>query len=120
MVFGALGVSALTTYLTQQVTAHARDVLAALHTAPLRGIAATCAAAAGRNAQVLRACVGQQSPTMGLNDTFMLLLMVCAVFAVLALFVGRDPAIEAVKRAKRAPDSGKSEEQVEERVPALS
>jgi EmrB/QacA subfamily drug resistance transporter len=114
MVFGALGVSALTTYLTQQVTTHAHDALAALHTSPLTGVAATCAAGAGRNAQVLRACVGQHSATMGLNDTFMLLLIVCAMFAALALFVGRDPAIEAAKRAEEC------EEQVEERILVMS
>ena len=114
MVFGAVGVSALTTYLTQQATAHANDALAALHASPLTGVAATCAANAGRNAQVLRACVGQHIATMGLNDTFMLLLIVCAVFAAMALFVGRDPAIEAAKRAKG------DEEKVEERILVMS
>ena len=83
----------------------------------MTGVAATCTATAGRNAQVLRACVGQHVATMGLNDTFMLILIVCAAFAALALFVGRDPAIEAAKRAKRATESG---EQVEERVPVMS
>ena len=114
MVFGALGVSALTTYLTQQAASHANDVLAALHTSPLTGVAATCAAGAGRNAQVLRVCVGQHIATMGLNDTFMLLLIVCAVFAALALFVGRDPALEAAKRAEEC------EEQVEKRILVMS
>jgi len=106
--------SALTTYLTQQAAAHANDVLAALHTSPLTGVAATCAATAGRNAQVLKACVGQQVSTMALNDTFVLVLIVCAVCVALALFVGRDPAIEAAKRA------GESEEQVEEKAPVMS
>ena len=100
MVFSALGVSALTTYLTQQAMAHANDVAAALHTFPLTGVAATCVAAAGRNVPALRVCVGQHVTTMGLNDTFLLILILCAVCAVLALFVGRDPAIEAAKRAR--------------------
>ena len=114
MVFGALGVSALTTYLTQQAAAHANDVLAALHTSPLTGVAATCASVAGRNAQVLKACVGQQVSTMALNDTFVLVLIVCAVCVALALFVGRDPAVEAAKRA------GESGELVEEKAPVMS
>ncbi len=114
MVFGALGVSALTTYLTQQAAAHANDVLAALHTSPLTGVAATCASAAGKNAQVLKACVGQQVSTMALNDTFVLVLIVCAVCVALALFVGCDPAVEAAKRA------GESGELVEEKAPVMS
>ncbi len=51
---------------------------------------------------------------MALNDTFVLVLIVCAVCVALALFVGRDPAIEAAKRA------GESEEQVEEKAPVMS
>jgi len=37
---------------------------------------------------------------MGFNDTFLLVLIVCGAAVMLALFVGRDPAIEAAKRAK--------------------
>ncbi len=47
---------------------------------------------------------------MGLNDTFMLVLIVSAICAVLALFLGRDPAIEAAKRVKESAE--KFEEQV--------
>jgi EmrB/QacA subfamily drug resistance transporter len=115
MVFSALGVSVLTTYLTQQTVAHANNVVAALHTLPLTGVAATCVAAAGRNVSVLRVCIGQNATTMGLNDTFLLVLIVCAVCAVLALFVGRDPAIEAAKRAKERGEMVETE-----KVPALS
>jgi len=110
MVFGALGVSVLTTYLTQQATAYAANVVASLHTVPLTGVAATCATTAGSNVSALKVCIGQYATTAGLNDTFMLVLIVSAVCAVLALFLGRDPAIEAAKRAK---ESG---EKVEERV----
>jgi hypothetical protein len=38
---------------------------------------------------------------MGLNDTFWLSLIGCVICTVLALFVGRDPAIEAAKEAKK-------------------
>jgi hypothetical protein len=115
MVFSALGVSVLTTYLTQQTVAHANNVVAALHTLPLTGVAATCVATAGRNVSALKVCIGQNATTMGLNDTFLLVLIVCAVCAVLALFVGRDPAIEAAKRAKERGEIVETE-----RIPVAS
>jgi hypothetical protein len=37
---------------------------------------------------------------MGLNDTFLFALIGCAVCTVLALFLGRDPAIEAARAAE--------------------
>jgi hypothetical protein len=40
-----------------------------------------------------------------------------SLIVALGLFVGRDPAIEAAKRARRAMERG---EQVEERVPVMS
>src|SRR5260370_41636426 len=45
------------------------------------------------NASALKVCIGQHVATMALNDTFMLVLILCAIYAALALFVGRDPAI---------------------------
>jgi hypothetical protein len=36
---------------------------------------------------------------MGLNDTFTALMVGCAAAALLALLLGRDPAVEAAKRA---------------------
>ena len=89
VVFGAVGVAVLTTYLTQQATAHVKDV------------AASCALQAGPHGLALHACVVQHATTIGLNDTFMLSLIGCIICAVLALFVGRDPALEAAKAARR-------------------
>jgi len=103
--FGALGVAVLTTYLTQQTTTHASDIVAGLKTQPLSGVAATCAAQAGHNAQALTACVTQHAVTMGMNDTFLFSLIGCAICVVLAFFVGRDPAVEAAKAAKAKGDS---------------
>jgi EmrB/QacA subfamily drug resistance transporter len=97
---GALGVAVLTTYLTQQGTNHAKDIAAGFATHPISGVAATCVQQAGQNAQALQACVAQHAATMGLNDTFMFTLVGCAICAVLALFLGRDPAIEAARAAK--------------------
>ena len=100
--FGAIGVAVLTTYLTQQSTTHAKDIAAGLATRPLSGVAATCVQQVGLHAQaLLQVCVGQHAATMGLNDTFLFSLIGCAICTGLAFFVGRDPAIEAAKRAKK-------------------
>jgi hypothetical protein len=45
--------------------------------------------------------VTQHVITMGLNDTFMFSLIGCAICALLALFLGRDPALEAARQAKK-------------------
>lgn len=102
VVFGAVGVSVLTTYLTQQGIAHGKDIAAALQTRPLSGVAATCVGQAGPHVQALQACVTQHALTMGMNDTFVFCLIGCVVCTVLAFFVGRDPAIEAAKKAKKS------------------
>ncbi len=100
-VFGAIGVAAFTTYLTQQSTAHAKDIAAGFLTRPPGGVAATCLAQVGQHAPALQACVAQHALTMGLNDTFLLSLIGCVLCTVLALFLGRDPALEAAKQAKK-------------------
>ncbi len=99
-IFGAMGVAVLTTYLTQQGTNHAKDIASGFLTRPPSGVAATCVQQAGQHAQALQACVAQHAATIGLNDTFMFALVGCAICAVLALFLGRDPAIEAARAAK--------------------
>jgi MFS family permease len=101
MVFGALGVAVLTTYLTQQGGNHATDIKAGFATRPPSGVALTCIQHVGQNAQALQDCVVQYAVTMGLNDTFWLSLIGCVVCTVLALFVGRDPAIEAAREARK-------------------
>jgi len=89
-VFNAVGVAVLTSYLTQQTTTHLKEATA------------TCVAQAGQHLQIsaLHACIGQQAMTMGMNDTFFFALIACAICAVASIFVGRDPALEAVKAAK--------------------
>jgi hypothetical protein len=56
----------------------------------------------------LHTCIGQQAMTLGMNDTFFFALIACAICAVATIFVGRDPALEAVKSAK--PHGEKVEE----------
>jgi DHA2 family multidrug resistance protein len=108
-VFGAVGVAAFTTYLTQRTTAHASDIAAGLLTSPPGGVAATCLRQVGQQAQALQACIGQHAVTMGLNDTFLFSLIGCVICTVLALFLGRDPALEA---ARRADERGEAVEEV--------
>src|SRR6266852_5418415 len=115
VVFSAVGVALLTTYLTQQATTHGREIAAALLTRPLSGVAAACAQQAHQNAQALKLCVTQHAVTMGLNDTFLIVLIGCAVCTVLALFLGRDPAIEAAKAARKGGETVEKPP-----VPALS
>src|SRR5579883_811921 len=96
-VFGAVGVSVLTTYLTQRATAHAPEA------------AAICAQQVGRNVQLLHLCVVQHSLTLGMNDTFLLSLIGCIACMVLTIFVGRDPALEAAKKAKKRGETVEKE-----------
>jgi uncharacterized membrane protein YdjX (TVP38/TMEM64 family) len=108
MVFGAVGVAALTTYLTQQTTAHARDIAAGFLARPPSGVAATCLQQVGQQAQALQACVAQHAATMGLNDTFLLSLIGCVICTALAFFLGRDPALEAARRAKQRGETAEA------------
>jgi EmrB/QacA subfamily drug resistance transporter len=96
LVAGAVGVAILTTFLTQRSATHAKDIATSLTTRPLNGVAAICA----QHPQALQACVAQHALTMGLNDTFLFSLIGCTICAVLAFFVGRDPALVAARQAK--------------------
>jgi EmrB/QacA subfamily drug resistance transporter len=101
VVFGAVGVAVLTTFLTQRTTTNAQDIAAGFQTRPLGAVAASCVQQVGQNTQALKLCVTQHALTMGLNDTFLFVLVGCVLCTVLALFLGRDPAIEAAKAAKK-------------------
>jgi len=103
-VFSAVGVSVLTTYLTQQTIAHGAEVAVAFQQRPLTGIAASCAPLARAGAAAVKTCVTQHVTTQGLNDTFLVVVIACGICAALALFVGRDPAVQAAKRAAIADE----------------
>jgi EmrB/QacA subfamily drug resistance transporter len=121
MVASAIGVASLTTYLTQQGANHSLDIekslQAGLASHQFSGIAAACVQAAGPtfNQAALRACVVQHAATLGLNDTFWVVVIFCTVSSVLALMVGRDPALLALKQAR-----ARGEEMMLEREPVLS
>lgn len=107
-VFGAVGVSALTTYLTQRTAAHAPSVTHTFTSTILPKAQAACVATAGQNVAAIKTCVQQaaqryivpHAAVLGLNDTFTMVMIGCGVTVVLALIVGRDPAVEAIKRAR--------------------
>src|SRR5262249_17481424 len=98
----ALGVAVLTSYLTQQATTHLKEATT------------TCMAQAGQQLQLaaLHVCIGQQTMTLGMNDTFFLAFIGCAICAVAALFVGRDPALQAGKAAKKRSEKGEESAQM--------
>jgi EmrB/QacA subfamily drug resistance transporter len=104
-VFGAVGVAAFTTYLTQQATTHAQDMAAGLLIRPPGGAAAACLQQVGQQAGLLQACIEQHALTAGLNDTFLLSLVGCVVCTMLALFLGRDPALEAARQASKQDET---------------
>jgi EmrB/QacA subfamily drug resistance transporter len=114
-VAGALGVAALTAYLTQQATSHALDIgnaiKSGLQTHQLSGAAATCVQAGGAtlNQAAIHNCVVQQATTMGMNNAFYVVFICCTASIILALIVGRDPAIEAYKQAKARGEDVKVE-----------
>lgn len=113
LVFSAMGVALLTTYLIQRATVHAQAMVAALHTQPLTGTAAACAREARVDLSTLQNCIRLQAAVMGFNDSFMLVLVVSGLCVILSLFLGRDPALEA---AKRGEQGGKDRESQREAV----
>ncbi|WP_220210768.1 DHA2 family efflux MFS transporter permease subunit [Reticulibacter mediterranei] len=117
MVASAIGVAGLTTYLTQQGANYALNIQAAMQTGSLShqfsNIGAACASAS--NQAILHACVAQHASTLGLNDTFLVVVIFCAASIVLALIVGRDPSLLALKEAK-----ARGEDFVLEREPILT
>jgi MFS family permease len=116
-VSGAIGVAILTTYLTQQTTNHAtaigNAIQAGLTTNQFTATALTCVQAAGPtlNQTLVRNCISQYALTNGLTDTFLAILIACSVCIVLALIIGRDPAIEAYKEARARGEDVKLERQ---------
>src|SRR5215469_17307574 len=101
-VFSAVGVAVFTSYLTGQAATHLKEATA------------TCVAQVGQHLQLaaLHACVGQQTLTLGMNDTFFLALIACAVCAAATIFVGRDPALEAAKEARKRGEKGEESAQM--------
>ncbi len=108
-IFSAIGISALTAYLTHQTTNHAASVTQTFQASHLAAVQAQCAAQFGNNPAAIGACVQDAAKayvtanavTMGLNDTFLLVMIGTGVGVVLALFAGRDPNVQKLKDAAK-------------------
>jgi DHA2 family multidrug resistance protein len=92
---------------------------------PLGILVAHCAAQVGSQAQAIQACVQQLTTqfaqqfsqsyvaqhifplaaTHALNDTFTVAMIGCGIATVLAIFLGKDPAVEASKKAAERGES---------------
>lgn len=96
LVFSAMGVALLTTYLTRRATIHAQAIEEALRAHARSGEAAACAASAGLPA--LQDCIRLRAATAGFDESFLLVLIMSGLCAILALFLGRDPAFEKEKK----------------------
>ncbi len=112
-IFSAVGITVLTTYLTNRVTTHAPSVATTFLASPAGAqVQAQCVAQAGtppnpsliqacvQNSAVLKNYVFQQSSVMGLNDTFWVVIIGTGAAAFVSLFVGRDPNVQRLKAAK--------------------
>ncbi len=108
-IFSALGLSLLTAYETRQLTNHIASAQADFQNTQLSGAISACTAQHGFDQNAVQACVAQAAQhyigshalTLSLNDTFLLAMIGTGVATVLALFVGRDPNVQALKEAAK-------------------
>ncbi len=118
-VAGAVGASLIITFFSQQTVANVPTATSEfLHSAAGQQAQAACASQFGAtSAAAVRQCIQQaatpyvtaHSFTLGINATFMIVTIATGVCAVLALFVGRDPNVVAVREAaKRGEAPGPS------------
>ena len=114
-VASAVGISVLTTFLTTRATTHATHFAATFKASQLPQVVAQAQAQCVQKlGQVpgVQACVQSitqgkaqayitgHSFTQGLNDTFVFAMIATGICVVLALVLGKDPAVEAAKRAQ--------------------
>lgn len=115
-VASAIGIAALTTYAVQLGTSQAKSLATTFQTTQLAQAKAACLTQFGPNVAAIQKCVtdaGQQyvsahATVAGINGAFLISLIGTAICVVFALLVGRDPAVEAAKRAASRGESGES------------
>jgi EmrB/QacA subfamily drug resistance transporter len=106
-VASAIGIAALTTFATQQATSQAKGLATTFQTTQLAQARAACIAHLGPNVSAVQSCVQQagtqyvstHATVVGINAAFLICLIGTGVCVLVALLVGRDPAVEAAKRA---------------------
>jgi hypothetical protein len=91
-VFIAGGVAALASLTSQRAAGRLLSLAASAHSP--RGAATDCLSG-GRS--TIASCLSNHAIVMGLNDVFLLAFVGCCIAVLLALFVGRDPSLEALK-----------------------
>lgn len=111
-VASAIGISVLTTFLTTRATSHATSVAATFQHSQLAQAQAACVKQLGQSPAVqtcvqnaAKVYVFNHSFTQGLNDTFVLSMVATGICIALALLVGKDPAVEAAKRAQESGET---------------
>jgi hypothetical protein len=90
-VAGAVGVAALTSYLTARATFHGTE---------RSEILSQCSGLL-RDLPALRACATKYVEVQALDDTFLLVALVSLLCLLLSVFLGNDPAVG--RRASEAP-----------------
>ena len=88
---GAIGVAALTSYLTSR---------ASFHGSQRSDILSQCSGVL-RDLPALRACATKYVEVQALDDTFLLVTLVSLLCLLLSIFLGNDPAVG--RRAAQAP-----------------
>jgi len=88
----AAGVAALAAYVAQQAASHGAAAAASLRHGTPSAMVAACSAHPG-----IAACIQRHAIAMGLNDAFSVGLVACSLAVLLALVVGRDPSLEALR-----------------------
>ena len=93
-VFSAAGLAALTAYATQNASYHVSTITQSVHSANPVGAAKVCLAS---GASGLAACIRNQGIVMGLNDAFAVVAIACGIAVIVALTLGSDPSLLAIK-----------------------
>lgn len=93
-VFIAGGVAALASLTSQRAADHLRASIASL---PSRSPDAAARACLHGPHSGLAGCLSRHAIVLGLNDVFLLAFIGCCLAVAIALFVGRDPSLEALK-----------------------
>ncbi|HKD74891.1 MAG TPA: MFS transporter, partial [Ktedonobacterales bacterium] len=108
--FAALGVASLSTYLAQQGKTHGTTLATAFQNTPaFAQVKTQCATQFGHvGATAIAQCIQKAvvnhvtplATTSALNDTFVVAMIGCGIAAALALFLGRDPALQALRQGQ--------------------
>jgi EmrB/QacA subfamily drug resistance transporter len=98
-IFGAVGITALTTYLLQRMSVYFAAAAPAQLQAQIPSAACLQSDVVAKVPHLAQICAPVVTSSM--NDAFFITVVGCAICAVLALLVGNDPSIKAVREARK-------------------